>query len=120
MISMRTFSELSVDLHAALTHLLQPRNDWVQAELIATFSTIRAAVDGSIFDARNGRYWVKFRYKSTIYTCEADKLKGKHFDIRNCQMVPWSKDAPQKAAEMLKATIRNTLPDEAILDDPET
>lgn len=57
--------------------------------------------------------------RPVIYTCEAGKLKEKHFDIRNCQMVPWNRDAPDKAAEMLKATIRNTLPDEAILDDPE-
>ena len=57
--------------------------------------------------------------RPVIYTCEAGKLKGKHFDIRNCQMVPWSQDAPEEAAETLKATIRNTLPDEAILDDSE-
>ncbi len=57
--------------------------------------------------------------RPVIYTCEAGKLKGKHFDIRNCQMVPWEEKKPEDAADMLKATIRNTLPDDAILDDPE-
>ena len=57
--------------------------------------------------------------RPVIYTCEASKLKEKHFDIRNCQMVPWEEKKPEDAAEMLKATIRNTLPDDAILEDPE-
>ncbi len=57
--------------------------------------------------------------RSVIYTCEASKLKGKHFDIRNCQMVPWDENKPEDAAKLLKATIRNTLPDEAVLEDPE-
>jgi len=64
-------------LHAALTHLLQPRNDRVQAELIATFSTIRAAVDGSVFDANNSHSWVKFRCKSTS-CCPISRNKGLH------------------------------------------
>lgn len=55
-----------------------------------------------------------------IYTCEKSKLQGKHFDIRNCQMVPWESDHPEEAAEMLKATIRNSLPDEAVLEDDDT
>jgi len=42
-----------------------------------------------------------------------------HFDTRNCQVVPWTVDQPQRAAEMLRDTIRNTLPTEASLDDPE-
>ena len=55
-----------------------------------------------------------------IYTCEAMKLnEGVHFDTRNCLIVPWNAKKPELAADELKATIRNTLPDEAILDDPE-
>ena len=57
--------------------------------------------------------------RPVIYTCEVSKLKEKHFDIRNCQMVPWEEKKPEDAAEMLKATIRNTLPDEAVLEDSE-
>ena len=54
-----------VDLHAGLTRLLQYGSDPSQAMQIATFSMIWVPVGGSIFDARNGRYWVKFRCKST-------------------------------------------------------
>src|SRR5882672_1006542 len=55
-----------------------------------------------------------------IYTCEESALKDAklHFDTRNCQVVPWTVDQPQRAAEMLRDTIRNTLPTEASLDDP--
>lgn len=51
-----------------------------------------------------------------IYTCEKSKINGKHFDIRNCQIVAWENGNLDSAVEMLKATIRNTLPDEAVLD----
>lgn len=47
-----------------------------------------------------------------IYTCKNGEMEGKHFDIRNCQAVIWDLDEPQAAAEALKATIRNSLPDE--------
>ncbi len=57
-------SILQVDLHAKLTHLLQPENDPHQAIRIATFATIQAAADGSIFDAINGHSWVTFRCRS--------------------------------------------------------
>ena len=52
-----------------------------------------------------------------IYTCKKSKLDGKHFDIRNCQMVLWDLANPGDAEASPKATIRNTLPDEAILED---
>lgn len=56
-----------------------------------------------------------------IYTCEAATLSGKkvHFDTRNCMIVSWAADDPARAAAALTATIRNTLPEEAALEDPE-
>jgi hypothetical protein len=56
-----------------------------------------------------------------IYTCEESKLNAEnlHFDTRNCLTVGWRAEAPAKAAELLTATIRNTLPDEATLVDPD-
>jgi hypothetical protein len=55
-----------------------------------------------------------------IYTCEQSKLvPGQiHFDTRNCQIVPWTVEHLAEATETLKATIRNTLPEEALLTDP--
>ncbi len=55
-----------VDLHPGLTPLLQPRNDPSQAEPTATFSNTLVATNGSVFDARNGRFWLRFRCKSTV------------------------------------------------------
>jgi hypothetical protein len=56
-----------------------------------------------------------------IYTCERrvlDMPGGVHFDTRNCLVVPWSADRIGDAVELLKATVRNTLPAEALLEDP--
>lgn len=55
--------------------------------------------------------------KAVIYTCEQSALAGAHFDIRNSQIIPWAYENPFRAREDLKATIRNTLPDEAIFED---
>jgi hypothetical protein len=54
-----------------------------------------------------------------IYTCEKryfDEL-GTHFDTSHHQTVIWEKDKLDIAAQQLKATIRATLPDEAVQDD---
>jgi transposase-like protein len=55
----------AVDLHARLTLLLQPENDPFQAKRMASFSNIRGTEEGSVFDAKNGRFWLKFRCKLT-------------------------------------------------------
>lgn len=54
-----------------------------------------------------------------VYTCEHGAMSAKtlHFDTRNCTVVPWTEAEPEKAADMLTATIRNSLPDEAKLED---
>jgi hypothetical protein len=53
-----------------------------------------------------------------IYTCEKSRHSNKHFDIRNCQMVLWESGNLSAAGDLLKATIRNTLPGEAVFEDP--
>jgi hypothetical protein len=67
-----------------------------------------------------GAYWeagfAEGLGKPVIYTCE--KGKETHFDTRQCQTVFWQLAEPAKAAEDLKATIRATLPGEALLEDP--
>jgi hypothetical protein len=54
--------------------------------------------------------------KPVIYTCEQSEIEGAHFDIRNSQIILWSYNDPSRVREDLKATIRNTLPDEAIFE----
>lgn len=54
-----------------------------------------------------------------IYTCEAGKFEGKktHFDTNHMHTVKWDLANLHDAANMLTATIRNTLPLESKLDD---
>ncbi len=55
--------------------LSQSGNDPSQVGRRTTFSKVWAAVDGSVFDARKGLIWLKFRCKSTIeglQTCASD------------------------------------------------
>lgn len=75
----------------------------------------------------NGAYWEagfgEGLGKPVIYTCRQSVLSEKedkkiHFDTRNSLIVPWDETSPAVAAEELKATIRNTLPEEARIDDP--
>lgn len=54
-----------------------------------------------------------------IYTCDSDKFRAVHFDTRQSLFVVWRRDDLPSAAEQLKATIRNTLPAEAVLEDPD-
>ena len=61
----------SVDLHARLTHQLQPRNDPSQAEGIASFPGNQELAGGSIFDAITGCFRIKFRCNSTAATYRA-------------------------------------------------
>lgn len=73
-----------------------------------------------------GAYWeagfAEGLGKPVIYTCRKDvfddpKTKP-HFDTNHHQTVLWEDSNPEKAAENLKATIRNTLPGEAVMEDP--
>ena len=71
-----------------------------------------------------GTYWeagfAEGLGRPVIYTCERsyfDKHKP-HFDTNHCQTILWSESELDAAAEELKATIRATLPTEAVLEDP--
>jgi hypothetical protein len=56
-----------------------------------------------------------------IYTCRGDVFHGgpnkPHFDTNHMVTVIWEPEILSQAAERLKATIRATLPDEALLED---
>jgi nucleoside 2-deoxyribosyltransferase len=66
-----------------------------------------------------GAYWeagfAEGLGKPVIYTCEKSYFKAEktHFDTNHCTTVLWDAAEPEKAAEQLKATIRNTFPIEA-------
>ena len=73
--------------------------------------------------ANNGAYWeagyAEGLGKPVIYTCEKEKFNSQktHFDTNHHLTVLWDKDAPEQAGELLKATIRATLPQLAKLED---
>lgn len=70
-----------------------------------------------------GAYWeagyAEGLGKPVIYTCEEAKFKVSktHFDTNHHLTIIWNKNNHDKVIEELKATIRATLPDEAILTD---
>jgi hypothetical protein len=57
-----------------------------------------------------------------IYTCERkvfeDPKTSPHFDTNHHLTVLWDSEDPKESAKKLKATIRDSLPDEAQLEDP--
>ena len=71
----------------------------------------------------NGAYWeagyAEGLGKPVIYTCKDEKFDKEktHFDTNHHLTVKWNPDKIDEAVEMLKATIRATLPDEAKLSD---
>lgn len=74
--------------------------------------------------ANNGAYWeagyAEGLGKPVIYTCEKEKFNSPqkpHFDTNHHLTVLWDKTAPEQAGDLLKATIRATLPQLAKLED---
>ena len=67
-----------------------------------------------------GAYWeagfAEGLEKHVIYLCEKSVFEsaGTHFDANHCQTVVWDCDDKERSAQDLKATIRATLPGEAI------
>jgi nucleoside 2-deoxyribosyltransferase len=72
-----------------------------------------------------GAYWeagyAEGLGRPVIYTCEKsifdDRRKGTHFDTNHHLTVVWESTSPATAVSKLKATIRSTLPTEAVLSD---
>ena len=70
-----------------------------------------------------GAYWeagyAEGLGKPVIYTCELEKFNSQktHFDTNHHLTVLWDKNAPEQAGDLLKATIRATLPQLAELED---
>lgn len=76
-------------------------------------------------DGNKGAYWEagfsEGLGRPVIYSCERKYFKDKktHFDTNHLHTVLWEKDKLKDAAKELKATIRATLPEEALLEDDE-
>lgn len=72
-----------------------------------------------------GAYWeagfAEGLGKPVIYICEKQKFEKykTHFDTNHQKTFAWERENPQEIFEQIKATIRATLPDEAILTDPQ-
>ena len=71
-----------------------------------------------------GAYWeagyAEGLGKPVIYTCEKEKFDSPqktHFDTNHHLTVVWDKNEPEQAGDLLKATIRATLPQLAKLED---
>jgi hypothetical protein len=70
-----------------------------------------------------GAYWeagyAEGLNKPVIYTCEKSKFDENktHFDTNHHLTIAWDADKPDEAGDELKATIRATMPEDAILTD---
>lgn len=73
----------------------------------------------------SGAYWeagfAEGLGKPVIFTCERSVFEKRetHFDTNHHLTVVWDEDDSEGTSERLKATIRATLPDDAILEDPD-
>jgi hypothetical protein len=126
------------DLNAVLENVFKPSakmagfdlfklDDVPQAGLID--DRLRVQIQSSDFliadltHANNGAYWeagyAEGLGKPVIYSCEKEQfnLQKTHFDTNHHLTVLWDKTAPEQAGELLKATIRATLPQLAKLED---
>jgi hypothetical protein len=126
------------DLNAVLESVFKPSvkmagfdlfklDDVPQAGLID--DRLRVEIQSSDFliadltHANNGAYWeagyAEGLGKPVIYTCEKEKFNSQktHFDTNHHLTVLWDKNAPEQAGDLLKATIRATLPQLAKLED---
>lgn len=70
-----------------------------------------------------GAYWeagfAEGLNRPVIYTCRKSEFEDTHFDTNHCLTILWEEDTLVDAVEELKACIRETLPAEAIMADPE-
>jgi hypothetical protein len=127
------------DLNAMLENVFKPSvkmagfdlfklDDVPQAGLID--DRLRVEIQSSDFliadltHANNGAYWeagyAEGLGKPVIYTCEKEQFDSPqktHFDTNHHLTVVWDKTAPEQAGDLLKATIRATLPHLAKLED---
>ncbi len=75
-------------------------------------------------DSNLGAYWeagfAEGLGRPVIYTCRKDYFqeRGTHFDTNHLHTVLWEPNDLKRAEHLLKNTIRATLPEEAVMEDP--
>jgi len=100
----------------------KPRAGIIDDRLRVEIRTSRFLVSDLTHENR-GAYWeagyAEGLGKPVIYTCEksAFDTKKTHFDTNHHLTIVWEKDKLKEAALQLTATIRATLPDEAVLNE---
>lgn len=101
-----------------------PKAGLIDDQLRVEIRTSRFLISDLTHD-NAGAYWeagfAEGLGKPVIYICEKQKFeKNKtHFDTNHQKTFTWEKEKPEEILKQLKATIRATLPDEAILIDSE-
>lgn len=127
-----------IDLNAVLENVFKPSVKMAGFDLVKLDDEPRAGLiddrlrveiqssDFLIADlthANNGAYWeagyAEGLGKPVIYTCEKEQFDSEktHFDTNHHLTVIWDKSAPEQAGDLLKATIRATLPQLAKQED---
>jgi hypothetical protein len=100
----------------------RPRAGLIDDRLRVEIRTSRFLI-ADLTHGNQGAYWeagfAEGLGKPVIYTCRRDVFTEKktHFDTNHHLTVAWDKSDLANAGELLKATIRATLPDEAKLVD---
>ena len=99
----------------------KPKAGLIDNRLRVEIRTSRFII-ADLTDGNQGAYWeggfAEGLGKPVIYSCEESVLKrGTHFDARNLHTVSWDINNLDAAANLLKITIRATLPDEAKMTD---
>jgi hypothetical protein len=127
------------DLNAVLENVFKPSAKMAGFDLFRSDEELRAGLiddqlrvqiqssDFLIADLTHdnlGAYWeagyAEGLGKPVIYSCEKEKFESPqktHFDTNHHLTVVWDKNAPEQAGDLLKATIRATLPQLAKLED---
>lgn len=100
----------------------EPRAGLIDDRLRVEIQAARFIVSDLTHD-NSGAYWeagyAEGLRKPVIYTCRRDVFEehGTHFDTNHLLTVLWSEDSLVEAMEMLKATIRATIPEAQKVDD---
>ncbi len=100
----------------------QPRAGLIDDRLRVEIRTSRFLI-ADLTHGNQGAYWeagyAEGLGKPVIYACEKNQFAAQktHFDTNHHLTIIWDKENPEGFSSQLKATIRATLPDEAILTD---
>lgn len=100
----------------------EPRAGLIDDRMRVEIKAARFMICDLTHDNR-GAYWeggyAEGLRKPVIYTCKKDVFEkhGTHFDTNHLMTVPWSEENMPKAMDMLKASIRATVPEAKQSDD---